>query len=336
MSVTNESSKISYEITESLSYSIPFYFEKSNHLKVFIDNEPIEAGFTVSGEGEDIGGSIAFAVVPEGSLITILRQIPVTQENTLNDGGPLDANVFESMFDKLTYLIQQVSENIGRAIKLPLSSEGLSPQLTGTAIPNAMLVVNEDASGLKMGPDYLAFSAEMDSKVLSAQNAATAAETLLDDALESAQEKVDEAALSASSALDSASSASASADTATAKALELSDAVDLINGFDARMDLWEIPVSMGSLVSDIDWSLGNSFFKDVSSDQTFTFSNLVEGKTISVVITNTSMSAITITMPTLYREIGTLSISAESSAIYTLIRINGKTYMAQLLNLVQV
>lgn len=97
-----------------------------------------------------------------------------------------------------------------------------------------------------------------------------------------------------------------------------------------------IPSSVAIAGLDIDWALvpqGGSLYKDVSSNSTFTFSSVVEGKGISVVITNTSGAVVTITLPSIYREAGALTISAGKAVIYTFMRTNAKTYMAQLTNL---
>lgn len=78
----------------------------------------------------------------------------------------------------------------------------------------------------------------------------------------------------------------------------------------------------------IDWSLGKAFYKAITADSTFTFSNLVDGKTITVVLTNATGSAYTIAFPTTKQETASLDVTlyANSSSIYTFFRCNGITY----------
>jgi hypothetical protein len=54
-------------------------------------------------------------------------------------------------------------------------------------------------------------------------------------------------------------------------------------------------VSISAL--DIDWSLGTQFYKTLAANSTFTFSNVSEGQTITVWLTNTA-SNFTSTWPT--------------------------------------
>jgi hypothetical protein len=79
---------------------------------------------------------------------------------------------------------------------------------------------------------------------------------------------------------------------------------------------------------DIDWSLGTTYYKDISSNVNFTFSNIVEGKTITVVVTNTSGFGYVSTFPATKQAPGGLdnNLYANSSTVYTFTRSNGVTY----------
>lgn len=60
------------------------------------------------------------APVAEGNKVIIFRTTPLTQEKDLAD------NIVESGLDKLTLQVQEISEQVGRAIKAPISEDGLS------------------------------------------------------------------------------------------------------------------------------------------------------------------------------------------------------------------
>lgn len=213
MSVTNQVSRIPYEVTGSLTYPIPFFFEKNEHVKVYLDDALISSGYSISGAGDESGGSLVFLSPPEGASLVILRQIPLTQENSFNDGGPLDAAVYESMFDRQTYMAQQLDEKINRTIKLPVSNTTLDPQMTGEITPDSLLMTNDDGTGLKIGPNIQAYSDLLDSKVASAQAAETSAINAKNDAensATSATESESNAEASMNSAANSAAEAQAS------------------------------------------------------------------------------------------------------------------------------
>jgi hypothetical protein len=81
----------------------------------------------------------------------------------------------------------------------------------------------------------------------------------------------------------------------------------------------------------VDWSNAETHYKDVSSNTTFTFSNIQEGKSIVVVIKNTSGSTITSFWPAgvLKDSSYTGQIAAGKETIFTFIRSNSKTYLAE-------
>lgn len=79
---------------------------------------------------------------------------------------------------------------------------------------------------------------------------------------------------------------------------------------------------------DIDWSTGTTFYKAITATSTFTFSNVVAGKTITVALTNATASNYNVTFPTTKQEPGGLetSVLANSATIFTFVSINGVIY----------
>ena len=78
----------------------------------------------------------------------------------------------------------------------------------------------------------------------------------------------------------------------------------------------------------IDWKTGSTFYKAVTADSVFTFSNVVPGKTITVAITNATATAYYLTFPTSKQEPGGLeaAVFANSATIYNFTSINGVIY----------
>lgn len=89
------------------------------------------------------------------------------------------------------------------------------------------------------------------------------------------------------------------------------------------------PVFVESAIgaSAIDWAVATTFTKTLGANTTFTFSNLADGKTINVALTNTA-SNYTVTWPTVKWSGGTAptqTVGAKTD-IYTFIRIGGVVY----------
>jgi hypothetical protein len=98
---------------------------------------------------------------------------------------------------------------------------------------------------------------------------------------------------------------------------------------DGSLTVTEAAILKNSAISAsaIDWALGNVFTKTLSANTTFTFSNMTDGQTIVVRLTNTA-SNYTVTWPTVKWSGGvapTMTIGAKDD-VYTFIRIGSTTY----------
>lgn len=87
------------------------------------------------------------------------------------------------------------------------------------------------------------------------------------------------------------------------------------------------PASVTISASAIDWSAGTSFYKTLGADTTFTFSNITDGQTIIVALTNTSGNYVA-TWPTVNWAGGSAPVQTVGAHtdVYTFVRINGVTY----------
>ncbi|RVJ79204.1 hypothetical protein [Sinorhizobium meliloti] len=81
------------------------------------------ADYTVTGVGEAGGGQIVCTVAPAtGTTLTVVREVPFTQETDLENQGAYLAQVVEDAFDLAVMRDQQLAEELARAVKLPVSS----------------------------------------------------------------------------------------------------------------------------------------------------------------------------------------------------------------------
>ncbi|MBR4356227.1 MAG: hypothetical protein IKP96_06680 [Elusimicrobiaceae bacterium] len=80
----------------------------------------------------------------EGWHITLVRHTPLTQEIDLLRQGELDAEVLEQGYDKLTLLVQELSEKMDRCIKYPVSTQPAS--LDTDTFLNNILTAKQEAT----------------------------------------------------------------------------------------------------------------------------------------------------------------------------------------------
>lgn len=93
------------------------------------------------------GGSVAVRVAPgAGALLTIGSAIPATQGQSIPNNGGFYPRVIEQAFDKLTIVLQQTAEALGRGVRFPFSDPG-----AGAVLPIASIRAGKffafDASG---------------------------------------------------------------------------------------------------------------------------------------------------------------------------------------------
>ncbi len=137
MAITSQVNRVAYAGNGSAtSFSTTFKFLDPEHVRcVFttIDGEDVElvldTDYTVTGEGEDAGGTVtfpagasSFSTLASGETLTIYREVPLTQETDWENSDEIDVEEVEAADDKLTMIAQQLSETLGRSIKVPVSS----------------------------------------------------------------------------------------------------------------------------------------------------------------------------------------------------------------------
>jgi len=91
---------------------------------VYVDDNVITTGYTVSGAGQTDGGNVTFDSAPvDGTIITLLRNVPIERMTDFQEGGTFRPKNLNDEFDRQTAFAQQVQEALGRAVKVDPTSE---------------------------------------------------------------------------------------------------------------------------------------------------------------------------------------------------------------------
>ena len=148
MTISTDVSKVAYAADGSTAtFVVSFYFLEDSHLVVYLKSPGggvttavLNSDYTVSGAGNVAGGSITFTTAPAaGFTVTIVRDVPATQETAYQENDPFPAKTHERALDKLTMLAQQNISDIDRAIKLNVTD----PAGTNVELPVAALRANK-------------------------------------------------------------------------------------------------------------------------------------------------------------------------------------------------
>lgn len=219
MTVSNTTTKITYVGDgKNRTFGIPFPILSAADLRVVItDSEGVETSadgqFTVNMAQKQLTYPTVGSRVPTLSKdckITILRQTPLTQEIDLHVGHALDAAELESGYDKLTYAVQEIKEEVGRAVKTGVNES--APE-TAEAYMDAITAAKEAAETAATSAAGSASEAVVASATAAA--ASTEATTQAQDSAQSV-DTATSAAVTAQSAMEGAQVAQAAAETAAA------------------------------------------------------------------------------------------------------------------------
>ncbi|RLD71633.1 MAG: hypothetical protein DRI87_06670 [Bacteroidetes bacterium] len=157
---------------------------------VYADGVEYAGSFTMTGLGSPLGGNVIFDMAPLASIVvlTLMRTVPLTQEKEYPVYGPFPAKSHENALDKLTWIAQQLQEQLNRTWKTPIDDPGEDPEYyIPTPEAGKVLAWAEDEKGLENQPGIGTFTA----LVVQANAAAVAAASSSDTAHDWAQEDVD-------------------------------------------------------------------------------------------------------------------------------------------------
>lgn len=158
MSVSNSTSKIQYATNGSVvDFDFTFgVFASSDLVVVYTDPNNVSttltesSDYTVTATGSTLknGGRVTTTTTyPSGGKITIMRQVPVTQEMDFTEGMPTLYETFEDGLDKLTMIAQQELEHINRCITIPATDAATITTEVPGASDRANTFLGFDSSG---------------------------------------------------------------------------------------------------------------------------------------------------------------------------------------------
>lgn len=157
MTVSSTTTKNSYAgdgSTTAFSYTFKIFDEDDIAVILRDDTTAVETtqtittNYTVSGVGNAGGGTITFVTAPpSGKTVVLLRATPLSQLTDYTPNDPFPAESHEDALDKLTFITQELSEEIGRAIKLSKTNEIATAEFTVGATARANKVLGFDGNG---------------------------------------------------------------------------------------------------------------------------------------------------------------------------------------------
>jgi hypothetical protein len=127
------------------SYPFPIFVE--DDLEVYTGDTKEIFGYSVLGAGNSYGGSITFDTPPaSGVVVTLRRSLAIGRITDFQQSGAFRAKDINDELDYLTATLQQVADDVGRAVHLSFTDEAADLELPSKD-ERANRVLGFDASG---------------------------------------------------------------------------------------------------------------------------------------------------------------------------------------------
>ena len=158
MTVSTTSNKVSFSANGSTTvFAYNFKIFADADLTVIIraadgteTTKTLTTHYTVSGAGSASGGNVTFTsgnTPANGETVVIARQLTLTQGTDYVANDPFPAESHEDALDRLTFITQQIQEEVDRSIKASVTNTFASSEFTTSATDRANKVFSFDGSG---------------------------------------------------------------------------------------------------------------------------------------------------------------------------------------------
>lgn len=115
MTVSTSTNSVTYVATGATNtFDYDFVVYDESHFVITLDGVEVTSGFTVTGVGDESGGTVVFDTNPTGTL-AILRQVPYTQDIDYSPYDPFPAQTHERGLDLAAMRDQQLKTSLDEA-----------------------------------------------------------------------------------------------------------------------------------------------------------------------------------------------------------------------------
>lgn len=131
------------------AYNFNFEIFDEDDLSVYVGTtlKTIVTHYTVSGVGNNNGGTVTFVTAPaNGAIVTLASNMPIERTSTFGTGGAFKASTVNDEFDRLVAMINEIDGNLGRTVRLPITDGNITVELP-VAADRASKFMSFDADG---------------------------------------------------------------------------------------------------------------------------------------------------------------------------------------------
>jgi hypothetical protein len=107
---------------DEFDYTFPIFSDSD--LVVYVDGTLLTSNdYTVSGAGDDTGGTITLdTALDGGEIVTIYRDIPIARETDIGQNGAWSSRAYNDEQDKVFLIMQQLEAQLRRGLRIPITA----------------------------------------------------------------------------------------------------------------------------------------------------------------------------------------------------------------------
>ncbi len=140
MTVESTTSRVQYAGNDAATeFAVPWQFLADDHVSAVLTSAGADTAlalgvdYALAGAGDAEGGALTYPLAGDplaaGQTLTIHAAVPLTQEKAWSNTDAIDVTEIEKADDKLTRICQQLSEELGRCLKFPVTASAPNPDM---------------------------------------------------------------------------------------------------------------------------------------------------------------------------------------------------------------
>lgn len=153
MTVQSQTGKTVYVADgTATAFTVPFYF-LNKEIAVYKDSTLLSEGtdYTLQGSGEANGGEITFSTAPAANtVITIVRNVELTQLVKFMEGENFPAADYEKSLDRIIMALQQLRDKIAECVSIPKGTD-----ISGDDVCALLVLVSQNLENINALPEIL-------------------------------------------------------------------------------------------------------------------------------------------------------------------------------------
>ncbi len=160
MSISSTTDRVTYSgngSTTAFAFAYKFFSNSDLVVKTKVNSTGVETTqtitthYTVTGAGEDAGGTVTFVTAPaSGVTVIIIRDMAATNDMSLTENGKVPSDTLVEQTDRLTMLAQRSKNQIARSVKLPDGfTATFNPNLPAIMVNDGFLKTDSTGAGFE-------------------------------------------------------------------------------------------------------------------------------------------------------------------------------------------